>query len=541
MKTVRLFLPTTVRTKLAATAIGGLVLVLLMATLLVATTRSAYEVVKKTHDSYDRVYRFSLLHAAAEHAHTLMYASIRDPAMQPALRHAIVDFRAALKSVEDLPQTSEREKRVAGVIVQQGGDLLELLTRGRAIVSAADEQWHLNGSRAAMQKIQEQSLPYFTFLGTIEAEVHDGEPRISAAMATVISQQRRATYIAIGGVTLSTVFSIAVFTILLTRLSRGLQRLSRGAQAFRVGDLDHRVHIAGHDEFAQLANVLNLMAQEISEKHRVIEEARANLEQAVTERTAQLKSANIALARMDERRRLFLAEASHELRIPLTIIRGEAQLALRAHEMSPDISDALTRILNQTQDLTRLLGDLFLIARAEAGGLRLDLSTLDVCDLVHRVTQDFATLACTIGARIEASAEGSMPIRADAGRLRQALAALIDNALRHTRRGVHILVEVRDEPPHVLLAVEDDGPGIDMESADTLFGHFRRGRQRGEGSGLGLSVVRALAEAHGGKALLERGARGGVRAVLLLPKSNDPMPTEGPLPTRMPVLMSEVA
>lgn len=519
MKIVCLVLPRTVRAKLAAATLGGLLLVLLMALLLVAITHSAYHVVRKTHVSYDRVYRFSLLHAAAEHAHTLMYASIRDASMEPALKDAVADFRAALKSVEELPQRSEREQRVAGVIRQQGRDLLDLLTRGPAIVRAADEQWRLKGSRAAMQEIQAQSLPYFTLLGTIAAEMHDGEPRISTAAGAVLAQQRQATYIAAAGVTLSCLFSVAVFITLVTRLGHGLQQLSRGAQAFRAGHLDHRVQITGDDEFSQLANVLNSMAQETSEKHRGIEEARANLEQAVTERTAQLKSANVALATADERRRLFLAEASHELRIPLTIIRGEAQLALRASpDIAPEVNDALTRILDQTQDLTRLLDDLFLIARAEAGGLQLDLATLDVCDLVRRVAQDFATLACDTGARIDALADGTLPVRADARRVRQALAALIDNALRHTREGVHILVEAREESSDVMLAVEDNGPGLEWDDADALFGHFRRGRQRGEGSGLGLSVVRALAEVHGGCARLERGAQGGVRAMLLLPK-----------------------
>src|SRR6185312_15240441 len=98
----------------------------------------------------------------------------------------------------------------------------------------------------------------------------------------------------------------------------------------------------------------------------------------------------------------FLADASHELRIPLTIIRGEAQVAVRAGlQGTQDVAaEVFERILAQTRILTRLLDDLFLIARAEAGGLRLNLCTTDLSELVRRIAHDFSTIACESGATV---------------------------------------------------------------------------------------------------------------------------------------------
>src|SRR5690606_33836713 len=114
------------------------------------------------------------------------------------------------------------------------------------------------------------------------------------------------------------------------------------------------------------------MARELGEKQSALEESREGLERAVALRTAELRTANDALSAEDERRRRFLAEASHELRMPVTIIRGEAEVALRSGAIDPaEAAETFERILAQTRDLTRLLQDLFLIAHAEAGGLRL--------------------------------------------------------------------------------------------------------------------------------------------------------------------------
>jgi signal transduction histidine kinase len=233
----------------------------------------------------------------------------------------------------------------------------------------------------------------------------------------------------------------------------------------------------------------------------------------------RLQKTNLALAAEDERRRAFLVDASHELRVPVTIIRGEAQVALRQDPGARlETIEALERILDQTRSVTRMLDDLFLIARAEAGGLRMNLQRIDAGVIAKQTASDFSTLACEAGATVVCHKEPNLPVIADADRLRQALAALIDNALRHTREGVIVVVGARLDAGDVLISVSDDGPGIDPGIATELFQRFRRGHSRSEGSGLGLTVVRALAEAFGGTVRIEATA-GGARICMRLPRA----------------------
>ena len=235
---------------------------------------------------------------------------------------------------------------------------------------------------------------------------------------------------------------------------------------------------------------------------------------------SELQRVNSALSEEHERRRTFFADASHELRMPLTIIRGETQVALRAGlQRSEDHTEVFERILEQTGVLTRVFDDLFLIARAEAGGLRLNLRTLDLGELLRRVAGDFSTLACESGATVCVEVSAGLPARVDPDRVRQALAALIDNALRHAGAGVRVRVEACAAGEWITITVTDNGPGIDSGRAAELFGRFRRGHTRSDGSGLGLTVVRALAEAHGGTASLGNAEHGGARATLRLPQN----------------------
>ncbi|MGH8220457.1 MAG: ATP-binding protein, partial [Steroidobacteraceae bacterium] len=403
-----------------------------------------------------------------------------------------------------------------------GEAVRRLFSQGEQTVHAVDEAWRTRGSRAALEEVQVRSEPYRVFADRVSREVERDDLQVSTATSRALAG-RAVQNAALVGLALAFALSVAVFVLLLTRLGPGLKRLALAARAFGSGELTHRIHLAGRDELAQLAAVFNSMAQELSDKQQALQDHRAGLERAVASRTAALERANAALSAEDERRRTFLADASHELRMPLTIIRGEAQVALRAGDQcAPDATEALERILEQTRVLTRLLDDLFLIARAEAGGLRLNLRTADLGELVLRVAHDFSTIACEAGATVRADARGGLLATIDPDRVRQALAALIDNALRHTRTGVNVRVEARPDEQWITVSVSDDGPGIDSAAAADLFGRFRRGRTRSDGSGLGLTVVRALAEAHGGTASLGNGEHGGACAILKLPRAEIP-------------------
>ncbi len=436
-------------------------------------------------------------------------------------RAARADFVAALAALNTIPQSSVHERVLVETVERQGQAVLALFSQGgEDIVKAVNEAWRTAGSHAALQEVQVRSGPYRMFADTVSREVERGDQQITNATARALAQQRSVQEAALVGLALAFGLSVAVFALLLTRLGPGLKCLEGAARAFGSGELAHRIRLTGRDELAQLAAVFNSMAQEISEKQQALEENRAGLERAVAARTAELERANSALSAEDEQRRTFLADASHELRMPLTIIRGETQVALRAGlQASQDVTEVFERILEQTRVLTRLFDDLFLIARAEAGGLRLSLCNLDLGDLVRRVAHDFSTIACETGATVHVEASFGLVAQVDPDRVRQALAALIDNALRHAGAGVNVSVKACETGGWVTITVTDNGPGIDSGTAAELFRRFRRGKTRGDGSGLGLAVVRALAEAHGGTAGLRNAEHGGAQATLCLPQN----------------------
>lgn len=515
----------TLRAKLAATAVAGFVLTGLMTVLVLQTTRAAHQVVERAYASHDRMRVFARLQSSANRLQQLNYQNVRvrDQRTAEQLRTARANFIAALAALRTIPQPTLDDRRLVDTVEREGEAVLALFAHGDDIVARVNEAWRTRGSRAALEEVQVLSEPYRVFADTVGRQVEREDQQVAQATSGAISGQRAVRRAALVGLALALGLSVTVCALLLTRFGPGLKRLELAARAFGSGDLAHRASLRGRDELAQLAAVFNSMARELADKQQALHDSRAGLERAVAVRTAELERANAALSAQDERRRTFLADASHELRMPLTIIRGEAQVALRAGDPdSPDAAEALECILEQTRVLTRLLDDLFLIARAEAGGLRLNLRTVELGELVLRVAHDFSTLACETGATVKADAEGPLFARIDPDRVRQALAALIDNALRHTRPGVAISIGARMESGSIAITVMDDGPGIDPTAAADLFGRFRRGRTRSEGSGLGLTVVRALAEAHGGTATLRNAEHGGALAVLKLPCCLEP-------------------
>lgn len=253
------------------------------------------------------------------------------------------------------------------------------------------------------------------------------------------------------------------------RLLLPLVRLRDAAAGLAAGDLKRRSDIADrHDEIGDLARSFDQMAA--------------------------------ALERSDLSRRRMLQDAAHELKTPLAVIRSTTSAILDGVYEHDDRH--LETIRQQSELLSRLVDDLRMISLAEAGQLPVELATIDAADVARRLVADFGPTAEL--ARISITSEipeTALPIRADQQRLGQMLAALVDNAIGHTGAGCHIVVEGAREAGDVVLAVRDDGPGIPAEDLPHVFDRFyradpARGRASGT-SGLGLSIVRALAGAQG--------------------------------------------
>jgi heavy metal sensor kinase len=219
----------------------------------------------------------------------------------------------------------------------------------------------------------------------------------------------------------------------------------------------------------------------------------------------QLRDAfNDTLARLEhsfEQLRRFSADASHELRTPLTALRSVGEVGLRGARTIEDYRDVIGSMLEEVDRLTRLADELLTLARWEAGEARLRSEPVDLSAVAREVVDHLSVLAEERGQRLEADSNGPAPVRGDRLALRQALMNLVDNAVKYSPEGTRVSVETGTAAGHVFVAVKDEGPGIAPEHRDRVFERFyrvdmSRSRQMG-GTGLGLSLVKWTAEAHG--------------------------------------------
>jgi two-component system OmpR family sensor kinase len=217
------------------------------------------------------------------------------------------------------------------------------------------------------------------------------------------------------------------------------------------------------------------------------------------------------------RQREFVADASHELRTPLTSVL--ANLELLEEELTGEPREAAASALRSSQRMRRLVGDLLLLARADAGRIAphrpVDLSEVvtDAAAELEPVAGDHdITIAAPAGARVDGARD----------ELHRLVLNLMENALRHTDPGTAVEATVERRNGEVVLAVEDDGPGIAVDQREKVFERFYRGAgDRSGSSGLGLSIVRAVAESHQGSVRLEEPLDGrGARFVVRLPLSS---------------------
>ncbi|HEX2377779.1 MAG TPA: ATP-binding protein [Gaiellales bacterium] len=220
---------------------------------------------------------------------------------------------------------------------------------------------------------------------------------------------------------------------------------------------------------------------------------------------------NEMLGRLEDalaRERSFVADAGHELRTPLALLRTELELALRHSGSADELREAIRRSSQEVDRMAQLAEDLLLLARSHGGELPLRIETLDAADLLTSVVSRFEWRAQAGNRPIATSQPDGLRLRGDRLRLEQALGNLVDNALRYGEGEVR--VSAAQAGAMVELQVSDGGGGIPPEFCGRAFERFSRhdhARSRG-GAGLGLAIVRAIAEAHGGVAGVDGDGRG---------------------------------
>ncbi len=269
-----------------------------------------------------------------------------------------------------------------------------------------------------------------------------------------------------------------------TRLSAPLRRMARVATRVDAGDLKPRMELGGpHDEIRVLAHSFDQMLNRLEDEF-----ARQNA---------------------------FVADASHELRTPLTIVRGQLEVLAMSESPDPQEMRRVQQIvLAEVDRMSRLVDDLVVLAHADDDRF-LHLTQIDVPEFLAGICD---SLRPTADRRVELAPIPPLVIECDPDRLAQAMRNLIANAFTHTDPGGLIEVAVEAHEDRVWFVVDDDGPGVSPEDRAHIFDRFTRldearGRASG-GAGLGLSIVRAIAHAHGGEVRVERSPRGGARFVL---------------------------
>lgn len=268
---------------------------------------------------------------------------------------------------------------------------------------------------------------------------------------------------------------------------RPVERMRKRAASITEHRLSDRLPVApADDEIARLGATLNQMLD--------------RLERALT------------------RERSFVADASHELRTPLALIRAEVELALDLPRTGDELQSALRSIGEEADHLSQLADDLLLLARLDEGELSLRREPLEIRDLLRDVAERFRRRAADDGRELTVDAD-EIRLEADRIRLEQALANLVENALRHGRGTIQLLG--RSSRDRLEIHVVDEGPGFPESVSRTAFERFSRSdaARTSSGAGLGLAIVKAIVEAHGGDASVAS-TTDGTEVVLSFPPAN---------------------
>jgi two-component system OmpR family sensor kinase len=281
------------------------------------------------------------------------------------------------------------------------------------------------------------------------------------------------------------------------RLTVPLDRIADVARAIRTHGPSARIPVVSADaELQSLTAILNEML-------------------------AALEAALTAERQTVEAQKRFVADAAHELRSPLANLRGTIEVTLRRPRSPEEYQESLAIAVAEIERLSRLTNDLLVLSRADAGQLMCRPAPCDAVAIAADAIAASAERATERRIDVDLAAPGCLPIVADADRLRQVVDNLLDNGLRHAPEGTTLTVSAEARNGDLVLAVRDRGPGLTAEQQRRVFDRFFRAdesRARGSGGlGLGLSIAKAIVEAHHGTLTVESTPGAGSTFVVTLP------------------------
>lgn len=357
----------------------------------------------------------------------------------------------------------------------------ELLKRPE-IASALQSQAATALRSVENRRVLYAAAPVLDEMGTVTGLVYLATPLPAAGLPfNVLGELAAATLLAV-------FLALLAGTFLARRISAPVEAISRAAAALNLTEPVPTT--SGIHELDRLGQAFNVMTT--------------------------------SLRQSDEAKNAFIADVTHELRTPLTVLKGSLEtLEDGALDDLEGRGPLLTSLQRETERLIRLVNDLLILTRADAGNLRLNLQPLDLAELARSRAAQFAVLAARRGITVTVSGAESARVLADADRLAQVLDNLLENATRYSPEGATIAVEIAASGAKGQCAVRDTGPGIPEKHLPFIFERFyradsSRNRQTG-GAGLGLAIVKALILAQGGQVHAESRAGQGTTLQFELP------------------------
>jgi two-component system, OmpR family, sensor kinase len=433
------------------------------------------------------------------------------------LRNNAVKTSAAESHTEDWPDKTAELERVAHFTA-----FLDASEYRFNEVERLRQQGKYEMAVQALSKFSEEEIDG-KFQPLIDAAINAEREKAGKARQELEDLVAQSRWIAIIASLTAGLFSLTSGVLLLRGVRKPIEALMKGTDEIASGNLDYRIILDTRDEFAYLASHFNQMAQECEVQQDKLREGSAVLETRVAERTSELHRLNEELKRMDSARRELLADISHELRTPITVICGEAEVTLRGPERdAEEYKDALQRIVELSMQLGKYVNDLLFLARTETANLQFEWVTLDLAELVACSVEDFQVMAeeNSITVSLDASAE-PVWVRGDKQRLRQVLFILGDNACRYSNPGGHITAVLWVNGKEANFSLTDQGIGIPVQDLERIFDrHFRSQnaqRSRDDGTGLGLTMAKSILKAHGGRITVTSTENSGSTFTMTLP------------------------
>jgi signal transduction histidine kinase len=337
---------------------------------------------------------------------------------------------------------------------------------------------------------------------------------MDSAISMMHAGRKGMIYASIATVTL---LLLVLFIMMKELVLSPVKHLKTSMQEFSKGERTNISIIRTGDELEDLSRSFLEMSDTLTEYHE-------SLENEVSKATKSLEDANIRLHELNEKKSDFIANISHELRTPMTSIKGAMDyLAVKVPKVSQsgrdtkDIMEFLDVINKNAGRLIRLVNDTLDIERIESGMFDLHYNEVDILPLIKEVVISFQTLSSKRNITFKILANPEIILNADQDRIRQVLINLVSNAINFSPDNSGIAIAVNESNKEVTLTIRDEGPGIPVEVQEKIFDKYYTIGKR-HGTGLGLAICKGIIEAHNGEINVSKVLKKGSAIYFTLPK-----------------------